>query len=241
MSSETKRPRKKIRYYMPIDDYQISVMLAKSKTYDFQAVKKDDDKDLLVFAGGPDVNPALYGENRNPTSSISQRRDEIDIEAFESHKDHPKVGICRGGQFLNVKSGGAMFQHVDNHGRDHLVYNLLDLPGVEKAVRCTSTHHQMMIPSNKGTVIGLARDSDITHRKGLSNTYVTEKVGGRPKPIFDTEVIWYRETNSLCFQPHPENLLEPCQNYFFALLEHFFDDQFVYEHKKRVEEDQKIG
>jgi putative glutamine amidotransferase len=68
----------------------------------------------LLLAGGTDVDPELYGEERAPESDVpDQARDQMERrllgEALE--RDLPVLGICRGLQFLNVYHGGSLFQH----------------------------------------------------------------------------------------------------------------------------------
>lgn len=180
--------------------------------------------DLVVFTGGADINPQLYGESPIPGTHFTQSRDDQDLEAFKKYTKVPKVGICRGGQFLNVMSGGSMWQDVNNHavGRGHYIYNLLRIPGIEEQkLMVTSTHHQMMIAGDEGEVIAIAKSHDYGD-KGIATYYKSANKEKEP-PKFDTEVVWYPYTNSLCYQPHPEYELYPeNKEYFFKLLNHFF-------------------
>lgn len=173
--------------------------------------------DLIVFTGGADVDPQLYGEKALSRTNINPNRDKEDIQAYKDFFLTPKVGICRGGQFLNIMSGGAMFQHVNNHqSGGHNMLNLLRLKGMPHTMYVSSTHHQMMIPGDDGEVIGIAMQGN----KGRSDIYLSDKPRNDPK--FDTEVVWYPKTNSLCYQPHPEHNLGENRQYFFSLLQHFF-------------------
>ena len=73
--------------------------------------------DLVVFTGGEDVTPTLYGEEPHPFSSWNWKRDQYEKEIFEIAAFHriPMVGICRGLQFLHVMNGGKLIQHVEQH------------------------------------------------------------------------------------------------------------------------------
>ena len=107
-----------------------------------------EDANLVVFTGGADVDPSLYGEENfasHSTLARDQREKTIYNQALELGKC--MAGICRGGQFLNVMNGGKMIQHVDGHatGRDHKLTDRVT--GEEHSV--TSTHHQMMIPNDE--------------------------------------------------------------------------------------------
>lgn len=204
-------------------NYGIAEMFKKHKDKFF--VLMDDRTsipDLVVFTGGADINPKMYGEEAIRGTNFSQSRDAEDLEAWNAYPATPKVGICRGGQFLNVMSGGSMWQNVDNHTQDHLIHNLLNLPNIpEKSLMVTSTHHQMMVPGPEGEVIAIAT-SHTDKMKGIATKY--ESYIGRVRPKFDTEVVWYPKTHSLAYQPHPEYNSHPeNREYFFKLVNYFFD------------------
>lgn len=98
--------------------------------------------DLVIFTGGSDVTPSLYGE-QNVASNCDWLRDVREQEIFHYCRDHhiPMFGICRGSQFLHVMMGGKLWQDVDNHCDIH---NVVDMD-TGKLVRDTiSTHHQMV-------------------------------------------------------------------------------------------------
>ncbi len=74
--------------------------------------------DGLLLAGGTDVDPALYGAAREAeTDEPDRARDALEAALLDEAlaRDLPVLGICRGLQFLNVRLGGALRQHVDGH------------------------------------------------------------------------------------------------------------------------------
>lgn len=81
-----------------------------------------DAVDGLIFSGGGDINPELYGGLMDRTVyAIDAERDNFELSlaklAFKS--DIPVLGICRGMQMLNVASGGSLVVHVpDAYGMD---------------------------------------------------------------------------------------------------------------------------
>lgn len=167
--------------------------------------------DIVVFTGGEDVSPRLYGENPLPKTYFSTSRDEKEERIWNHYKnpDVFKVGICRGGQFLNVMNGGAMWQDVNNHTSSHHITDLLINKG--NRVMVTSTHHQMMIAGDDGDVLAVAKEADVFRSANPDRSV------GR----FDTEVVWYQKSKSLCYQPHPEygpNISDN-RKYFFDLIE----------------------
>jgi putative glutamine amidotransferase len=71
--------------------------------------------DGILFAGGNDIDSALYGEMLYPeTKDVSTRRDALETDlmrwALADHK--PLPGICRGMQILNIVQGGTLYQHI---------------------------------------------------------------------------------------------------------------------------------
>ena len=56
-----------------------------------------EDADIVVFTGGEDVDPELYGAKRHPLTFCNRNRDDYEIEMFKKIKEHQLVvGICRG-------------------------------------------------------------------------------------------------------------------------------------------------
>jgi gamma-glutamyl-gamma-aminobutyrate hydrolase PuuD len=71
----------------------------------------------LVVAGGEDVGPELYGDERHPrTGPKHDRRDaaELGLVAGAIDRNLPVLAICRGIQLLNVACGGTLVQHLDD-------------------------------------------------------------------------------------------------------------------------------
>jgi putative glutamine amidotransferase len=89
-----------------------------------------DSVDRLLLGGGPDVDPARYGEEPvRETYGLDPAADAFDIALLNGalERSMPILAICRGLQVVNVAFGGSLFQHivrepgVEAHGR----------PGVE--------------------------------------------------------------------------------------------------------------
>ena len=74
-----------------------------------------DAVDGLVFSGGSDLDPELYGEEAHAqTVGIVRERDDFELELMRAAlaRDLPLLAICRGSQVLNVALGGGLEQHV---------------------------------------------------------------------------------------------------------------------------------
>lgn len=161
----------------------------------YEVVTEVPKADLVCFTGGEDVTPSYYGHPAHSKTYYNARRDEYEagIYQFCIQKGIPMVGICRGGQFLNVMSGGEMYQDVSKHTMSH---HIVDLETGE-TVYVSSTHHQMMKPSDRALLVA-------TSTQGGTREWWDGEVFVRNVSDEDIEVVWYEDTQCLCFQPHPE-------------------------------------
>ena len=152
--------------------------------------------DIVIFTGGADVNPILYGEVPHPSVSYDAKRDEEDIKLFEYcfNAGVPMVGICRGAQFINVMMGGKLIQHLDNHQR---VHRLWDVKNKKLIVNASSVHHQAVLP-NKAAGMEILADAMMSKERWF-NDKDHEKGFGT-----DIEAYWMRDICALGFQGHPE-------------------------------------
>jgi putative glutamine amidotransferase len=74
-----------------------------------------DGLDGLIFSGGSDLDPALYGqEPHEETFGVVPERDEAELALLSAalERDMPVLAICRGSQVLNVARGGDLVQHL---------------------------------------------------------------------------------------------------------------------------------
>jgi putative glutamine amidotransferase len=69
----------------------------------------------LIFSGGSDLDPGLYGQDAHPqTTGIVKERDRAELALLEGAlaRDMPVLAVCRGSQVLNVALGGDLVQHL---------------------------------------------------------------------------------------------------------------------------------
>ena len=75
-----------------------------------------DAVDGLVFSGGSDIDPELYGHERAPRDEGRRPRAATTRSSRCSQaalaRDMPVLAICRGSQLLNVAHGGDLVQHL---------------------------------------------------------------------------------------------------------------------------------
>jgi gamma-glutamyl-gamma-aminobutyrate hydrolase PuuD len=152
------------------------------------------DVDLVVFWGGEDVNPKLYGEKNkhshiNPTSG----RDRFEMLMWERavRLQKPILGICRGAQFACVMSGGKLWQHVNNHSQDHQI-----IMANGEVVLVTSTHHQMMRPGKNTQTLGVSKEKLSLQKYNENGVFADNSP--------EVEIAYDPITNALMIQGHPE-------------------------------------
>lgn len=173
--------------------------------------------ELVCFTGGADVSPELYGDSKHPYTSNDRERDRDEKAIYNNTLalGIPMVGICRGGQFLNVMNGGRMYQHVTHHTSDHWIVDLM----TSNRVWVTSTHHQMMMAGSGAFLVAFST---------LAGTreWYDKDVPQKDVSLKDAEVLFYPKTKCLCFQPHPEfegGEYKPMKDYFKQSLRMYLD------------------
>lgn len=163
----------------------------------------EDDPDLIMFGGGADVHPDIYGHVNicSGVSSQSRRRDNFEVHAFQTALAAriPMIGICRGAQFLNVMCGGKMIQDVKNHGGEHQIIDL----DTQTLLQMTSTHHQMMYPWESEYPWKLIAKASPPRSIGYykyagTNDMLLSTIE------FEPEIVYFLRQQCLCIQGHPE-------------------------------------
>jgi len=85
--------------------------------------------DAVLLPGGPDVDPAIYGQDRHPeTKVIDDARDslELTLAKWTYADDRPLFGICRGHQVMNVAFGGTLVQDIPSIVETQLTHDTPD-------------------------------------------------------------------------------------------------------------------
>ncbi len=154
---------------------------------------------LVLFTGGEDVDPKIYGDTS--PKGICQYNSNRDIEEAYIFRiarvnNIKMVGICRGAQFLTVMTGGKLMHHITLHagGRYHEIVCASD---TKKVIRVNSLHHQMCLPSKGNYVVGWTPER-------LSTTYIGRNDEETKYPGPEVEAIIFPSIKSFAVQYHPE-------------------------------------
>lgn len=179
----------------------------------YELVKNPQDIALVVFTGGEDVSPELYGEKPHVRSMYNPARDEVEVAAFKTaHSEGiPMAGICRGSQFLCVMAGGKLVQDITSHaGPNHLIsYRLRD--GEEGQVEVTSSHHQMQHPFNlpeEDYEIIAWTPEPRSWQYAFNPVDVIPVAEADARTKLEPDIVYYPKIKALAAQFHPEWMSE---------------------------------
>lgn len=158
--------------------------------------------DIVMFTGGEDVDPSMYGCKKHRSTYSNINRDIYEKEIFEKIRpDQLVVSICRGSQFTCVMNGGLLVQNCSNHaiGYTHRITN------GDKIIDITSTHHQMQYPYNLPKEDYTILYTCYGHR---SEFYDGDKIDISPILNYgEPEIVLYHKEGfpkCLAIQGHPE-------------------------------------
>lgn len=162
---------------------------------------------LVVFTGGSDVSPALYGQEASNGTFTAPRRDIFEGVAYVKARSFNlrMAGICRGAQFLNVMAGGKLIQHIENHTQYHQMRTIED-----EEFEVSSTHHQMIVPPEDHVLVGWSAKRRSGVYIGASNKHI------KPFPEFETEAVYLPKIRAVGMQYHPEMMADNSDGFKFA-------------------------
>jgi putative glutamine amidotransferase len=140
-----------------------------------------DRLDGLLFSGGPDLDPAVYGQDPHPLlgPDVDRAGDEHELAllAGAARRDLPVLGICRGMQALNVARGGTLHQHVPDltstdHSQVHVAFepvhpvsvaegSMLHRFARARRLEVNSYHHQAVDRLGAGLAVCATADDGI--------------------------------------------------------------------------------
>lgn len=162
--------------------------------------------DGLLFPGGEDADPELYGED--PLPVVGAFRRDLDDAALLAGRwalgqTVPMLGICKGLQILNILKGGSLYQdvslqegsyvqHVQKYSRSILSHNVQVEEGTRLATilgagthRTNSMHHQAVKRLGDGLKIS-ARAADKVVEAIESDDGLIIAVQWHPEDLVDT-------------------------------------------------------
>lgn len=154
--------------------------------------------DGLVLTGGPDISPALYGEDPHKTvEHLVFGRDDFETKLYIAAREVnlPILGICRGMQLINVIEGGSLIQDIPDLVEDALTHAPRD-PAVER-------HHFIRTEGRMKELFGERAFVNSVHHQALARVADGFEILARAKDGI-IEAIASEEKNVFAVQFHPE-------------------------------------
>lgn len=176
--------------------------------------------DIVIFTGGEDVDPSIYGCEKHSKTYSNINRDVYEKEVFlQISENQLVIGICRGSQFCCTMNGGLLVQDCNNHAiyGTHTIYEV----ATDKIYEITSTHHQMQYPwtinSEHFTVLFYAHPH-------LSDYFIGDKIDPMLASV-EPEIVLYHKPGlpkCLAIQGHPEYMRK--ESIIIARLNEIIDE-----------------
>jgi len=106
--------------------------------------------DGILFTGGHDVSPDIYGMIDEVGNVVScKARDDMELKLLNTamEKNIPLLGICRGIQFINAALGGTLYQDIPTQhptGTEHHQSAPYDEPVHSVNIKRDSPLHELL-------------------------------------------------------------------------------------------------
>lgn len=159
--------------------------------------------DIVLFTGGQDINPNLYGQSAHPYTSYSDSRDKMEIRAMNLALSQNKLiwGTCRGAQLMCAYNGGSLVQHVQHPSMHNMI-----MDWNKKQYSVTSCHHQMLNVTgmNSAAVIGYAKQLSPIHQDSKKDigVHMMKKYDDDCSFIAEPEIVFFNRMNQCMYQEH---------------------------------------
>lgn len=113
--------------------------------------RKIEGADGVIFAGGNDFDPEIYGGDRSLVEEYSREDDDksLAILDYTIGLKKPILGICRGMQLINIYYGGSLYDDIGKQFSTQIVHR-----GSDKAL----SYHE--IDLSEGSILSKILHSD---------------------------------------------------------------------------------
>lgn len=160
--------------------------------------------DGVIFAGGNDFDPDIYGGDRSLVEEFSREDDEksLAILDYAIGLEKPILGICRGMQLINIYYGGSLYddlgmqfsKNIVHRGSDKtLTYHEIDLSEDSilsnilrsDRIEVNSYHHEGIKDLAEGLSVSATSDDGLI--EAIENPYYPYMIGVQWHPELSYE------------------------------------------------------
>ena len=177
--------------------------------------------DGILLAGGYDVDPKEYGEERKTYAcDVDQDRDRVELALahYAREKHVPLFGICRGLQVMNIACGGSLYQDV-----------LMEIPGAISHVLRTDVtgnllprntlEHEVVLKkdSRLAAIVGVEKfEVNSLHHQGIKKLGTGLRAAGTSPDGLIEAIEAEDHPFAIGIQWHPEELNDDASAKLFA-------------------------
>jgi putative glutamine amidotransferase len=163
--------------------------------------------DGVMFSGGGDMDPALWGAEPHPATDTDPVRDAAEVMLMKAAlaMDLPVLGVCRGLQVMAVATGGSLHQHLPDligHDRHRAA------PGTDPLAADASAYgrHDVVVKagSRAQALLGSHLTVNSFHHQAIDDPGTFTVTGWCPDDRVIEIVEDPRRTFALGVQWHPE-------------------------------------
>jgi putative glutamine amidotransferase len=162
--------------------------------------------DGMLFTGGNDLDPALYGETYHPRAEPvdpDRQRFELALLAEVERRRTPALGVCLGSQLMNVHRGGSLIQFLPEHARDGAIEHRMAGDDGRRHVIRIEPGTVLGGAIGKGQIVANTRHKQAISRVGRGLRVNATAPDGVVEGVEDPSMPLF-----LAVQWHPENLSE---------------------------------
>ncbi len=161
--------------------------------------------DGVLFTGGNDLDPALYGQDWHPKAARihpDRQSFELALLAEVERRRTPALGVCLGSQVMNVYRGGSLIQFLPDVSRDGaLEHRKGDVPGGGRHAVKIEPGTILATAIGKPEIVANTRHKQAIERVGRGLRVNATAPDGVVEGIEDPTMPLF-----LAVQWHPENL-----------------------------------
>ena len=197
------------RGYLPIVPFFHTNIASLDQAFE-DARKYVDEASGVIFQGGRDIDPYLYGQENQGAVDTNLFNDWFDyaLVSYAIEQNIPVFGVCRGMQMINVVRGGTLIQDIDHSLVTHRKFLDPDIDPKKAGYKDVDFGKMHSVDLVSSGVLREVLEFDIIdvnsihHQaiQNLGNSLVAEAVTEDGL----IEAISWKEKNLLGVQWHPE-------------------------------------